>query len=277
MTGTGREFAYGPVDFEQVRKKLYQLTGIKLADSKDSMVYSRLVRRLRTLGVKGFSDYLRRLDENPEEEEFFINALTTNLTSFFREPHHFDILADFLREYPGQVKRIWCAAASTGEEPYSIAMTVAETQGRFDTSIEIIASDIDSQVLASASAGVYAMQRIESVSKERRKLFFQRGKGGMAGKVRVVPELQRMVQFRRINLLDSKWEVTPPVDVLFCRNVMIYFDRQTQENILRRMVSLMSPQGLYVAGHSENFNHMSHLLVSTGKTTYRPLTGSAGV
>jgi chemotaxis protein methyltransferase CheR len=273
MTDAGREFTYGRADFEKVRHTLYQLTGIKLADSKDSMVYSRLVRRLRALKVDGFTSYLRYLENHPEEEELFINSLTTNLTSFFREAHHFDILAAYLQDNR-QIKRIWCAASSTGEEPYSIAMTVAETLGRFDTTIEIIASDIDSQVLATAATGVYPLQRIEAIDPERRKRFFHRGVGNNAGKVRVVPELRRMISFRRINLLDAQWDIKAPVDIIFCRNVMIYFDKPTQEKLLQQMINLMPAGGLYVAGHSENFSHMTHLVKPAGKTTYWPNKGA---
>lgn len=264
-----REFSYGRAEFEEVRRRLYQLTGIKLADSKDSMVYSRLVRRLRALKLGGFRDYLALLDGTQSEEEFFINALTTNLTSFFREPHHFSILKNYLQATP-RVQRIWCAASSTGEEPYSIAMTVAEAYGRFDVPVEIIASDIDSHVLQVAAAGVYPVERIKSISQEQRKVFFQRGRGKQEGKVRVVPQLTDMITFRRINLRDPEWGMTKPVDIIFCRNVMIYFDKPTQQAILQRMIELMPENGLYVAGHSENFSHLRQLVEPTGKTTYKP-------
>ena len=269
MTDT-REFSYGRADFDEVRRRLYQLTGIKLADSKDSMVYSRLVRRLRALKLGGFRQYLAFLDVTPEEEEYFINALTTNLTSFFREPHHFSLLKSYLLANPG-VKRIWCAASSTGEEPYSIAMTVAEAYGRFDTAVEIIASDIDSQVLQIAVTGIYPVERIKSVTNEQRKYFFQRGRGAQEGKVRVVRQLVDMITFRRINLRDADWGLTAPIDIIFCRNVMIYFDKPTQEAILQRMIALMPDTGLYVAGHSENFSHLRHLVQPAGKTTYSPV------
>jgi chemotaxis protein methyltransferase CheR len=257
LENKAREFSYSNADFDKVRRMLYQLTGIKLADSKDSLVYSRLVRRLRALQLSGFQAYLRYLQAHPAEEEFFINALTTNLTSFFREPHHFQILSEYIANHRG-ISRIWCAAASTGEEPYSIAMTVAETLGSFDLPVEIIASDIDSQVLQTARTGIYPFERIESVSMERRKRFFHKGSGSNSGKVRVVPELTRMIDFRRINLLEDNWNLQGPIDIIFCRNVMIYFDKQTQESILKRMTELMPAQGLYVAGHSENFSHLSH-------------------
>nr|WP_232848753.1 CheR family methyltransferase [Bowmanella yangjiangensis] len=256
-------------DFEQVRKLLYQLTRIHLADSKDSMVYSRLVRRLRALKIPGFKQYLQYVQSHEDEVQHFINALTTNLTAFFRESHHFDLLSDYLRRH--SVKRIWCAASSTGEEPYSIAMTVAETFGRFDAGIEIIASDIDSGALQTAQAGIYAEERIKSITNEQRKQFFLKGKGAQLGKVKVVPELARMVSFRKVNLTDKKWDIDGPLDVIFCRNVMIYFDKPTQMEILQRMISLLKPDGIYIAGHSENFSHATHLVKPLGKTAYLPV------
>lgn len=264
-----REFSYGRSDFEAIRRKLNQLTGIRLADSKDSMVYSRLVRRIRALKLSGFAQYQAYLDQHPSEEELFINALTTNLTSFFREPHHFDVLAQYLEKNP-RIKTIWCAASSTGEEPYSIAMVVAEVFGRFDVPIKIIASDIDSQVLQKARAGIYEIAKVNSLSEERLRQFFFRGKGKQQGYVKVVPELQRMVEFRQLNLLDKNWSVRAPVDIIFCRNVMIYFDKNTQLALLERMIRLLPADGLYIAGHSENFSQATHLVKSAGNTTYKP-------
>ncbi len=264
-----REFRYTPDDFKQVATLLNQLTGIKLAASKDSMVYSRLVRRIRALDLAGFAEYLAYLAASPQEEQNFINALTTNLTSFFREPHHFEILSDYLDTHP-QVKTIWCAASSTGEEPYSIAMTLANQFGRFDHGIQIIASDIDSQVLQTAAKGVYSMDKVKGLSSEYCRNFFFRGKGQNAGFVKVVPELQQVIDFKKINLLDPQWPIKPPLDVIFCRNVMIYFDKPTQQKILQRMIHLLKNDGLYIAGHSENFSHLHHLVEAAGKTTYKP-------
>lgn len=271
LSNAEREFSYDRADFEAVRRMLYKLTGIRLADSKDSMVYSRLARRIRTLKLASFQSYLDFLHAHSEETEHFINALTTNLTSFFREAHHFEILASYLQQHP-HAQTIWCAASSTGEEPYSIAMVVAEVFGGFETPITIIASDIDSQVLQKAKSGIYTADRIQELSRERCQQFFFRGKGSKQGMVKVVPELQRMVQFRQLNLLAPSWDVAGPIDVIFCRNVMIYFDKKTQLKILERMVHLLSPQGLYFAGHSENFSHAAHLVKAAGQTTYVPVS-----
>lgn len=265
-----REFNYSEADFAKVRSVIYQKAGISLSDSKKQLVYSRLARRLRALQLPNFAAYLNYLSESEQEQEEFINALTTNLTAFFREPHHFEILANHVSKLKSHNRklRIWCSASSTGEEPYSIAMTLAEAYGRYDPPVEIIASDIDSNVLREASAGIYSLQRLESLSLERKKQFFQRGKGTNAGKARVVQELRDLVEFRQINLLDKTWPLQPPFDVIFCRNVMIYFDKTTQLKLLERMTKLLRPEGLYIAGHSESFSQAAHLVRLVGKTTY---------
>ena len=266
---TGREFLFSQLDFKNVQRILYKKSGIQLADSKDSMVYSRLARRLRALNISSVTEYLKYLEANNSEEQSFINALTTNLTSFFREKHHFPALREYLEKNPGK-KRIWCAASSTGEEPYSIAMTVAETFGSFSTPIEIIASDIDSAVLEKARAGIYSQTNINELGNKRLKQFFHRGKGSQQGKVKVVPELRKMVSFKQINLTHTNWDIKAPIDIIFCRNVMIYFDKSTQIKILSNMVELMPADGLYVAGHSETFATAGHLVTPMGKTLYRP-------
>ncbi|MDX5996139.1 chemotaxis protein CheR [Shewanella oneidensis MR-1] len=269
-----REFNYTPAHFNHARTILYRLAGIKLADSKDALVYSRLVRRIRQLKLAGFSEYFTYLAECESEHQEFINALTTNQTAFFREHHHFDILKQYLQTHP-QTRRIWCAASSTGEEPYSIAMSVAEHFGTFQTPIEIIASDIDSVVLSKAEKGIYPIDRLSAVSDIRKKRFFHRGIGAQQGNVRVIPELRQMLQFTRINLLDESWPISTPIDVIFCRNVMIYFDRVTQEVILKHMMSTLTPTGLYIAGHSENFAMFPDIVTACGRTTYKPTKRNA--
>ena len=264
-----REFAFEKADFKKVQQMLFKKAGINLSDAKEAMVYSRLARRIRALNLKSFNDYLAVVGRSEAELEQFINSLTTNLTSFFREPHHFTALADYLAEQ-SNVTNIWCAASSTGEEPYSIAMVVAEAFGSFKTPIKIIASDIDSKVLAKAKAGVYPLASISKIPIERQKQFFHKGKGANEGKVKVVDELRQMVQFKKLNLTDQSWDVKAPLDIIFCRNVMIYFDKPTQLNVLKRMVDMLKPTGLYMAGHSENFNMHTNLVRPVGKTIYRP-------
>ncbi|HSC69011.1 MAG TPA: CheR family methyltransferase [Cellvibrio sp.] len=265
-----REFAYADADFARVKAAIYRKAGIHLADSKKQLVYSRLARRLRLLNIANFSAYLDYLESTPEELQEFINALTTNLTAFFRESHHFDILADFIiRQRANKPCRVWCAASSTGEEPYSIAMTLMEAYGTYKPPVEIIASDIDSQVLQSAAAGIYNLERLDALSLERKKQFFLRGKGPNRGKVKAIDEMRRLIDFRQINLLDKEWSLSGKFDIIFCRNVMIYFDKPTQLRMLEHMIQFLTPDGLYIAGHSESFSHASHLVKLVGKTTYQ--------
>ena len=268
----GREFTFTTADFERVRKLIYRLAGISLNPSKREMVYSRLGRRLRALGLTEFGDYLQLVDDgDPAELEAFTNALTTNLTAFFREAHHFPILAELLQRHRGggQIS-LWCAAASTGEEPYSMAITAAEAFGTLNPPVRILATDIDTNVLAKAQQGVYAMDRLEKMQEERVRRFFLRGKGQHTGKVRVREELRALISYRPLNLLDANWPVRGPFHAIFCRNVMIYFDKQTQYKILKRFLPLLHPEGLLFAGHSESFHHAADLVRPRGKTVYEP-------
>ena len=267
---SGREFSFSAADFERVRKLIYQHAGISLSPIKQDMVYSRLARRLRATGAKTFAEYLDALERNGGEEwERFVNSLTTNLTSFFREPHHFPIFADHLKSLgTSRPIRVWCSAASTGEEPYSIAMTVLETFGTNASHVSILASDLDTNVLATAQRGIYPIDRVEKISPERLRRFFLRGTGSQEGYASVRPELKRLIEFQRINLLEPNWPVRGPLDIIFCRNVMIYFDKPTQYKILSRFAPLMQTNGLMFAGHSESFLHAADLFKSLGKTVY---------
>jgi chemotaxis protein methyltransferase CheR len=266
-----REFELNAQNFSRVRSLIYQRAGIALAESKHEMVYSRLARRLRATGMSSFTEYLNHLESTRDSDEWqaFTNALTTNLTAFFRESHHFPILEDYVRQAASPIS-IWCAASSTGEEPYSIAMTVCEAFGTLKPPVEIIATDIDTNVLAAAASGIYTMDRIEKLSTERLKKFFLKGKGSQQGKVRVRDELRQLITFKPLNLLADGWPVSGPLDVIFCRNVMIYFDKPTQARILERFSPLMKSNGLMFAGHSENFMHISDAFRLKGKTVYEP-------
>jgi chemotaxis protein methyltransferase CheR len=264
-----REFAWTDADFDRVQALIYQWAGISLHDGKHAMVYSRLSRRLRDTGYQSFKDYLGWLEthDGPEWQEF-VNALTTNLTSFFREQHHFEIFASHLKTKSATVAwRVWCNAASTGEEPYSIAMTALETLG-LKANFTLTASDIDSKVLASAAQGVYRMEGLKGIDADRMQRFFMRGKGLNEGMARVKPELQRLIQFISVNLIRDDWPFREPFDVVFCRNVMIYFDASTQRKVLERIHRVMVPGGLLFVGHAENFNEFRDLFVLRGKTVY---------
>jgi chemotaxis protein methyltransferase CheR len=266
-----QEFSFGAADFERVRQLIYQRAGISLHAGKQAMVYSRLSRRLRETGHKSFSSYLQWL-EHPEgvagdaEWQEFVNCLTTNLTSFFREEHHFIELARDLKARAARPLRIWCNAASTGEEPYSIAMTVTESVG--SQAATIFASDIDTKVLATASRGVYAAES-RGLSPERLKNHFLRGKGANAGFIRIKPELAKMIEFKVHNLMDLRWSLGDPFDIVFCRNVMIYFDSPTQRRVLERIHRVMKPGSLLYVGHSENFSEARDLFHLRGKTIYQ--------
>jgi len=266
---TTKEFEFTSRDFERVRALIYKRAGIALADSKQEMVYSRLARRLRATGIRSFEAYLDSLESRPDDGEWeaFTNALTTNLTSFFREAHHFPILAEHVRGKKDAIT-VWCAASSTGEEPYSIAMTLCEALGSSGPAAHVVATDIDTNVLNVASAGIYTIDRLDKMAPERAKRFFLKGRGDQAGLVRVRPELRQMVTFKQLNLLSDNWPVSGPFDVIFCRNVMIYFDKPTQSRILARFAPLMKPDALLFAGHSENFLYVSDAYKLRGKTVY---------
>ena len=275
-----QEFSFSTADFDRVRELIYQRAGISLHAGKQAMVYSRLSRRLRETSHRSFAAYLQWLQANtgasgePEWQEF-VNCLTTNLTSFFREDHHFHALVDDLKALAGRNAgkplRIWCSAASTGEEPYSIAITVVEALGSA-APVRIVASDIDTKVLATAQRGVYDADA-RGLSPERLQRHFLRGKGGNAGFMRVKPELAKLIEFRPFNLMSRSWGgaagLGEPFDVIFCRNVMIYFDNPTQRQVLQQMHAVLQPGGLLYVGHSENFTEARDLFQLRGKTIYQ--------
>ena len=266
------EFSFSGTDFERVRQLIYQRAGISLHAGKQAMVYSRLSRRLRDTGHRSFAEYLQWLEraqgaQAESEWQEFVNCLTTNLTAFFREEHHFHALVPDLRARAGKPVRIWCNAASTGEEPYSLAMTAVEALGA-SPSVQIVASDIDTKVLDTARRGVYAADS-RGLDPERLRRHFMRGTGANAGFIRARPELARLLNFRTFNLMSTGWgSLGEPFDVIFCRNVMIYFDNPTQRKVLERMHGVLKPGGLLYVGHSENFTDARDLFKLRGKTIY---------
>jgi chemotaxis protein methyltransferase CheR len=265
----GREFVWTDADFSRVQSLIYQRAGINLHDGKHAMVYSRLSRRLRETGHTSFRDYLSWLEthDGPEWQEF-VNALTTNLTAFFREQHHFEIFAAHLKSRPaGSPWKVWCNAASTGEEPYSIVMTAFETLGN-NAQFKLTASDIDSKVLASAAQGVYRLDNLKGLTQDRLQRFFMRGKDSNAGLIRVKPELRKAIEFLSVNLIRDDWPFKEPFDVVFCRNVMIYFDAPTQRKVLERIHRVLKPGGMLFVGHAENFSESRDLFTLRGKTVY---------
>lgn len=271
-----QEFSFSAADFDRVRELIYQRAGISLHAGKQAMVYSRLSRRLRETSHRSFGAYLQWLQANTgasgdSEWQEFVNCLTTNLTAFFREEHHFHALVDDLKARAGKPLRIWCSAASTGEEPYSIAIIAVEALGG-TASVRIVASDIDTKVLATAQRGVYDADA-RGLSPERLQRHFLRGKGGNAGLMRVKPDLAKMIEFRPFNLMSRQWAgaggLGEPFDIIFCRNVMIYFDAATQLQVLQQMHAVLKPGGLLYVGHSENFTEARDMFRLRGKTIYQ--------
>ena len=276
--GGDREFVFTPADFARIRDLVKRDTGISLSDAKQNMVYSRLSRRLRQLGMETFDEYLDQLDGGDQEELVnFVNAITTNLTAFFREPHHFEFLGGTLIPALVAAKardrrlRIWSAGCSSGEEPYSIAIVVKEclpAGQHWDA--KILATDLDSNMVAKARSGVYTEERVAGLSANRLHRWFRRGRGGNAGMVKVAPELQELISFRELNLMHE-WPLRGPLDVIFCRNVVIYFDKQTQRRLFERYADLLAPEGHLFIGHSESLFKVTDRFEPLGNTIYRKI------
>lgn len=266
-----REFEFDEQDFQIVRRLIYSRAGINLKTGKQEMVYSRLARRLRALKLTTFREYLSLLENDRAPEwENFVNAITTNLTHFFREAHHFQMLArQYKQSASNSMFRVWSTASSTGEEAYSIAITLTEAKAVLGTDVSILASDLDTNVLAQARQGIYSLERLESVSLEQRKRFFFRGAGPNEGFVRVREEIRHGIQFANINLMNESWAIKERFDAIFCRNVMIYFDKETQYAILRKLSKMLQPSGRLYVGHSENLLHAKDLFQLCEKTVYR--------
>lgn len=272
-----KAFEFTDQDFERLRELVYRHTGIRMADNRKDLIYGRLSRRLRALGLSSFRDYCRLIDrgDDPEELEAFRNAVTTNLTAFFREAHHFDYLAKELlpqlaREKGAERKlRTWSAGCSSGEEPYTLAMVIHESLPDLPTwDVKILATDIDSNVLRKAEEGVYDIQAIQRVLGPRLKRWFLRGTGPFEGKARVKGELKALIDFRKMNLMEA-WPMKGPFDFVFCRNVLIYFDKPTQQKLFDRFASVLVPQGHLFIGHSESPMELTDRFELIGRSIYR--------
>ncbi len=276
VAGGPGDFTLSDAQFNRIRALVREHTGIALSDAKRQLVYGRLVRRLRALRLPGFGEYIELLERaEPVELEEFTNAITTNLTAFFREGHHFEYLAQHLlpalreRAAGAGRLRIWSCACSTGEEPYSIAMVLREHQPLLaGIDARILATDLDSNVLATAAAGVYPPDRIEALSANRRSAFFRSGAGREAGKAVIDPALRELITFKQLNLMHE-WPMRGPFDAIFCRNVVIYFDKATQRQLFERMAQLQRPGDLLFLGHSESLYRVSERYELIGRTIYR--------
>jgi chemotaxis protein methyltransferase CheR len=268
-------------DFERFRRLAREQAGIALGPHKRPLLRARLDRRLRALGLGSFRAYHAYLTDgrHPEELERFVNALTTNKTAFFREPHHFAFLGGpWAAERQAAAARggarrlrLWSAACSTGEEAYSLAIALMEARlGPPGWDLRILASDIDTEVLAQAREGVYPAERLVPVPAALRARYFL-WRRGTADRVRVRPELGALLTWRRINLADPVWPVRGPLDAILCRNTLIYFDRPTQQALLARFHRLLRPDGVLLLGHSESIIGLSRSFLSLGGTVYRRL------
>ncbi len=265
-------------EFGKLRDLIYELAGIKLADGKKDLVYRRLSGRVTKLGLDSFSAYYDYLMQDSQNElQSFCDSLTTNFTSFFREQHHFDFLQQ--QYLPGLTEtasrrdkrlRIWSAGCSSGEEPYSIAITLRDHFRDLDSwDAKILATDLDTQVIETCKAGVYTDERLEKVPPAARKRWFS-ANAAQPGTFRVSPRLQSLITFKQLNLM-SPWPMKGPFDMIFCRNVIIYFDKQTQARLVDRFADLLADGGYLVIGHSESLLNVSERFELTGKTVHRKI------
>ncbi len=272
-----REFEFTKDDFDYLRHIVITGTGIVVPNEKQDMFYSRLARRVRKLGLPNFKQYcdLIKNEKDGAEAAQLINAITTNLTSFFRESYHFDFLAeklipDLLKTEPNKRRLfIWSAGCSTGEEPYSIAITLSQlglVERGWD--IKILATDIDSSVLEHGARGVYGLDQIKVVPDQYVKAGFLRGKGAQSGKVSIKPSVRSMVQFMQLNL-NSEWMLPEQADIVFCRNVIIYFDKESKKRLVNRIADNLTDGGYLFIGHSESLFKVSEQFDLVGKTIYR--------
>ena len=269
-----KEFEFTREDFDYLRKIVTDTTGIIADDDKYTMYYTRLARRVRKLGLKNFSEYRSYLNSHGETELIeLVNSVTTNLTAFFRENHHFEFLAETIigkaKKRGDRKIRIWSAGCSTGEEPYSIAITLAQNIPDYKSwDIKILATDIDSNVVKKAAGGVYEINRVNGLDNNVLKKYFKKGTGHNEGFVRVNQELRDMIRFDQLNLLHP-WPIKDIMDCIFCRNVVIYFDKPTKEKLVERYADLIMDDGYLFMGHSESLYKSTDRFKLLGKTIYQ--------
>ncbi|HHG90339.1 MAG TPA: protein-glutamate O-methyltransferase CheR [Devosia sp.] len=278
------EVALSDREFDKIRDRIYRIAGISLGDAKRTLVVSRLSKLVRTKGLNSFDAYVDFLDKEAtaDEKQTFVNALTTNLTRFYREGHHFDHLVDYVRRLiagphhksaDGKARlRIWSAGCSTGQEPYTIAMCLMQHFPQLrNWDFRILATDVDTNVVATAAAGTYPQSDLEGLSKEQAKMFEIVGDGT----IRVPAPLRKLVVFKPLNLMQD-WPLKGPFDAIFCRNVTIYFDKPTQTRIFERFAGLLEEGAFLYIGHSENMRAEALGFRLEGKTIYQRLAGENG-
>jgi len=257
--------------FEHLARKVYGICGIELKAGKEQLVQSRLSKRLSALQLKSFDEYFDLLEREPNGKEvvLMIDSITTNKTSFFREVEHFNFLrSEVYPKFEGSSMRIWCAAASSGEEPYSIAIQLLEELPRIQSrDVKILATDISTKILARAREGIYTTESLQPISAAWRSKHF-RATDQTATTWQVRPETAAMVKLARLNLMEP-WPMRGPFDIIFCRNVMIYFDKKTQERLVQRFYDLIKPGGYLLVGHSESLTGAAHDFKYVQPATYR--------
>ena len=271
-----REFHFSDKEFKFISKLVGERTGIVLSDAKRQMVYGRLSRRLRQLNLKKFSEYCDLLTSGHEGELIeFTNAITTNLTAFFRENHHFEhlkntVLPELIRKNAHKKRmRIWSAGCSSGEEPYSIAMCVREALPKSSGwDVKILATDLDSNMVERGKKGIYTTERVEGLTEARMKKWVKRGTGENADKVRMSQDLRDLITFKELNLMHD-WPIKGPFDFMFCRNVVIYFNKDTQRELFDRYANILADDAHLYIGHSESLNTVTDRFNLLGQTIYK--------
>jgi len=277
-TALPREFPFTDENFARLRDLAGQRAGINLSESKRELVYGRLARRVRELGLRSFDAYCDLLSTGDSSElEAFTNAITTNLTYFFREPHHYDALRKILvpqwqLSSTKQALNVWCAGCSTGEEPYSVAVVLHEALGAAAEHLSILATDVDSDVLRTAEQGIYPIGRVADIADARLKRWFLKGQGTRAGKVKISTTIGNKIRFRQHNLVHEEPPKDTRFDAIFCRNVVIYFSREVQHEVYRKFASSLKPEGLLFVGHSESLFEKSDQFELVAQSTYRKIS-----
>ncbi|MBW2107143.1 MAG: protein-glutamate O-methyltransferase CheR [Deltaproteobacteria bacterium] len=268
-------------EFTRFSRFIHDQCGITLPPAKKAMLASRLQKRLRALGLTSYAqyyDYVFRPPGNPDECTKMIDAVTTNRTEFFREPHHFEYLRSqalpsllkHRRPGTGQTIRLWSAGCSSGEEPYSLAITMAAfISERPGLEFSILATDLSATMIAMGQRAVYGEEKIRSVPFQLRKNYVMRGVGSQKGYYRIVPELRRRVQFKRLNLMDPNLDTGSVMDIVFCRNVIIYFDRETQQRLFKKIFDRLASGGFLFIGHAETLDGINNNFVRVAPTIYR--------
>ena len=268
-----KEFLMTERDFDEIAALALKHTGIVLGRHKANMVYGRIARRLRQTGYRNFADYLEYLKDNFRDESTnFINLIITNLTSFYRESHHFDFLRDTvipeLKKKSDKKVRIWSSGCSIGQEAYTIAFTLAEAHMASAFDVKILATDLDSNVVSTGAEGVYSADSLMSVPDDAVEKFFEKNRTG--NQVRVRKSIRDLVHFKRLNLLEG-WPMKGKFDVIFCRNVVIYFNRETQKTLFNRYADYLPVGGYLIIGHSESLNGLTDRFKSLGNTIYQKI------